>query len=93
MFVAAEGGDESDDLGDEIEPRKPAGPKGYTHYVVRTAFHNGGIVSRHRSAEAAERAAAKYAFTGCTCGCASVVAAADYDTLPAAGTNPYAITR
>lgn len=42
--------------------------------VVKTAFHGGGIVSRHRSLAAAARSADRWASKHCTCGCTGVVA-------------------
>lgn len=41
--------------------------------VVRTAFHGGGIVSRHYTDAAAHKAAKRIATGDCTCGCAGVV--------------------
>lgn len=65
------------------------------HYVVRTAFHGGGVVSRHRTREAAERAAARYRRGDCTCGCAQVIPAEQYEALPEAmsALSPYAAAR
>jgi hypothetical protein len=71
----------------------------YTHYVVRTAFHGGGLRSRHRSEGAAERATIRARIGDCVCGCAVVVAAIDYPTLETQDRNqswshnPYAPTR
>jgi len=54
-----------------------------THAVVRTAFHGGGVVSRHRSEEAALRSVRRYWGTcGCACGCVCVVPIEDLDQLP-----------
>jgi hypothetical protein len=53
-----------------------------TYYVVRTKFHGGGIVSRHRVEARADEAARRYSRGGCCCGCAGVVTADEYDTLP-----------
>ena len=70
-----------------------------THYVVGTAFHGGGIISRHQSEEAAERSLSaghsrhsgdKMVFgvhhygMGCRCGFGHVVTAERYDSLPIA---------
>lgn len=63
-------------------------------YVVATAFHGGGISSRHRSEAAAEKAASKHRGT-CTCGCVGVISAEDYENLRTADkcTSPYALAR
>ena len=65
----------------------------YRYYLVRTAYHGGGIVSRHSTPELAERALQRrYGKTTCGCGCAVVVQAADYDSLPLAtdfSASPY----
>ena len=56
-----------------------------THYVMETAFHGGGIVSRHRSAHAADAAAARiqsHHHRECACGGGVVVAVEEYDDLP-----------
>ena len=45
----------------------------YRYEVYATAFHGGGLISRHRTREAAERAACKWASPDCVCGCAGVV--------------------
>lgn len=65
----------------------------YAFYVVRTAFHGGGIVSRHTTRELAEAAARRYASKDCSCGCCGVVAAADYASLPniSSSPSPYAL--
>lgn len=65
----------------------------YPWLVVRTAFHGGGIVSRHRYERTANAAALRYASKHCECGCAGVVAAADYDSLPVHSevSSPYAL--
>jgi len=53
----------------------------FKFYVVRTAFHGGGIVSKHKTIERA-RQALSIARTGdCTCGCAGVVAVEDYHRI------------
>lgn len=42
--------------------------------VVRTAFHGGGVLSRHRKLARAEVAAERYRKLGnCCCGCARVI--------------------
>jgi hypothetical protein len=67
----------------------------YPWLVVRTAFHDGGIVSRHRTRAAADAASRRIGSRSCTCGCTCVIAAADYDALPVhydAG-SPYAAAR
>ena len=63
--------------------------------VVRTAYHGGGIVSRHRSPEAAERAARRQRVPDCVCKCAVVILAADVDALPYAtdAKTPYSAAR
>lgn len=69
----------------------------YQYYVVLTQFHGGGIVSRHRTREAAERAARKQRVSGCVCGCAGAISAGDYEMLEdahnQAWSNPYALTK
>jgi hypothetical protein len=50
--------------------------------VVRTAFHGGGIVSRHTTEVLAERAAQRYAMADCECGCAGVLPLEEVDALP-----------
>jgi sugar (pentulose or hexulose) kinase len=70
--------------------------KDYPYYVVRTAFHGGGVVSRHWSQDAANKSARRFAGDGsCACGCAVALAAEDYTRLPYAETesNPYAAAR
>jgi hypothetical protein len=66
-------------------------------YAVRTQFHGGGIISRHKNEELAAKAAKKYRMTDCCCGCAGVAEAAEYDRLESAGEqswpNPYALTQ
>jgi hypothetical protein len=68
-------------------------------YVVRTAFHGGGIISTHGTLGAAHRACRAWAAGDCTCGCAGVVEAADYNGLETQDRNqswshnPYALTR
>lgn len=65
--------------------------KPYPYYLVRTAFHGGGVVSRHWTEANAERARKRWVGpTDCTCGCAVVVAAEDYATLPRVDQNPSA---
>lgn len=52
------------------------------YYVVWTAFHNGGIYSRHYTEERAQTVVDRYrAKTDCTCGCLDVVRAEDYYNL------------
>lgn len=50
--------------------------------VVKTAFHGGGILSLHISAEAAERAARKYKQNDCKCGCCRVVPITELAAVP-----------
>lgn len=51
-------------------------------FVIKTKFHGGGIVSRHISQAAAEKAAKKYTRgTDCACGCCDVVTAAELHNL------------
>jgi hypothetical protein len=46
----------------------------YTHALYRTSFHGGGLISHHRSLEAAERAQRRWSGdTDCVCGCAVIV--------------------
>ncbi len=66
----------------------------WTHYVVRTAFHSGGIVSKHKSRKAAERSAKRWTGnTECQCGCCGVVPAEELSLLVAAtdARSPYTL--
>ena len=60
----------------------------YPYYAVRTAYHGGGIISRHTTRALAEQAARRYAAKDCACGCAGAVATIDYAALPHMGTQP-----
>ena len=64
--------------------------KPYPYYLVRTAFHGGGVVSRHWSREGAEAARRRYNGKGCTCvcGCCVVVGQSDYEGLPYVDQQP-----
>ncbi len=53
----------------------------YPHVAVVTAYHGGGILSRHKTIDAASRAVRRYAGDECTCGCACVYPTSDLDTL------------
>lgn len=70
-----------------------------THAVVATKFHGGGVVSRHHSEDAAERAARRWRMRDCTCGCCGVVAVEDLAVLPGdearldSTYSPYALVR
>jgi len=63
--------------------------------IYRTAFHGGGLVSRHHTQELAEVAASKFRRGDCVCGCCAVLgpgevpADAEYNRNIAH--NPYAI--
>jgi len=69
------------------------------YYVVRTAFHGGGIVSRHLSRERAEAAARRYRAKDCICGCAGVFSDEEYEQLETLDENqrhshnPYALVQ
>jgi hypothetical protein len=67
----------------------------YNYYLVKTRFHGGGIVSRHKTLRAAEKAAKHWRSTSCTCGCCGVVTAADYEHLIDADKcdSPYALCK
>ncbi len=52
------------------------------YLVVRSAFHGGGIVSRHRSLKAAARAVVEERNAECCCGCAGIVPASREDEIP-----------
>ncbi len=69
----------------------PVGP----YLVVRTAFHGGGLVSKHRTVARAAEAVAHCESQDCTCGCARIVPAAEWDMLPYASESrdPYAAAR
>lgn len=56
-------------------PLIPVSPSSvrYPYRVYRTAFHGGGLLSRHATAPAAEKAARKARIGDCCCGCAVVV--------------------
>ena len=55
-----------------------------TYYVMETAFHGGGIISRHRSEHAADAALSRIQsrHRECACGGGVVVAVEEYDDLP-----------
>ena len=59
--------------------------------VVWTAFHGGGLVSRHRTATRAIERARREGPADCTCGCTCVLPAAEYGDLPQAAEcqHPY----
>lgn len=65
----------------------------YRYCLVRTAFHGGGIVSRHRTLAAAEKAKARFAAGECKCGCAHVVPIGELGLLPTIETctSPYQV--
>ena len=69
----------------------PPGP----YLVVRTAFHGGGEVSRHKALDRAAMALLRYRAGECSCGCAEIVPASEYDELPHANEshNPYGAAR
>lgn len=73
------------------------GKPDFAFYLMRTAFHGGGVVSRHLSQLTAERKRAKVlSRTECTCGCVVVVPAQEYASLPLVGSDastPYAAAR
>lgn len=52
--------------------------------VVLTAFHGGGLVSRHQTATRAIERARREGIADCVCGCAGVMSVAAFDALPAA---------
>jgi len=56
-------------------------PRMHKYILVRTQFHGGGLISTHRSQEAAERARRKYRMSDCVCGCAVIVSREEYDNL------------
>lgn len=68
---------------------------GFRYHVYATAFHGGHLISRHRTAEAAEAAARRGRMSDCTCWCTGVIDTAsetpgtrrDQDSYP----DPYAI--
>lgn len=66
----------------------PDGP----YLLIRTAFHRGGIISRHRTLRTAGLAAAKYSRGKCACGCCHIMAPSEYRSLPYAQDchSPYA---
>jgi hypothetical protein len=68
---------------------------GLNYYVVATAFHGGGLISRHHSRAAAERKASLWKSKECVCGCCGIVTAAEYDKLPlhTETRSPYALAR
>jgi hypothetical protein len=67
----------------------------HKYVLVRTKFHGGGLISSHRSLEAAERAQRQYRKTDCTCGCARIVSREEYDALPSSidVQSPYSAAR
>jgi hypothetical protein len=68
---------------------RQARPRVYRYALYRTQFHGGGLVSRHGSLEAAEKAQRSHrGGTDCICGCYVVV---DHERDPApapAGAEP-----
>lgn len=62
--------------------------------VVRTAFHGGGVVSRHKTATAAILKA-RSGRSDCSCGCFAVVPESEIENLPVAedSRSPYAGAR
>lgn len=49
-------------------------PRVYRYALYRTQFHGGGLLSRHETIDAAERARARHrGRTECLCGCAVIV--------------------
>lgn len=69
--------------------------KQFPFLVVRTQFHGGGVVSRHRFRETAERAARRYESASCSCGCAGVVTLEEYEQLRDCGetVSPYILCK
>ena len=59
--------------------------------LVWTAFHGGGIVSKHKTATAAAKAKRRHKSDDCTCGCTKIIAASDVEELPTAdnASSPY----
>ncbi len=66
----------------------PATRNGIRYYVVRTAFHGGGVVSQHRCLAAAYRSADKHSRGECTCGCCDVIPASSFRDLSWAADTP-----
>jgi hypothetical protein len=66
----------------------------WRYFVVSTKFHGGGILSRHHSEGAADRACKRARVGDCVCGCACVVPADGLHGLRGAtdsmGSSPYA---
>ena len=60
------------------------GRQGFRYAVVLAAFHGGGVVSWHRTREAAERRARRKRMADCVCGCTHVVRVEDLAHLPEA---------
>ena len=58
--------------------------KNHAYYVVRTAYHFGGVASAHKSLKAAQRAAKRYHRKCRNHPCCDVVAADDLWELPGA---------
>jgi len=68
----------------------------YPFVLVRTAYHGGGVVSRHKSKAGAERARARRLLgCDCRCGCYHVILASAYAGLPCAeqAGSPYNAAR
>lgn len=63
--------------------------------VYRTAFHGGGLISRHHTRELADKAAQHYRMSDCICGCAGVIGPGekpkDADENNRIWKNPYAL--
>lgn len=57
--------------------------------VYRTNFHGGGLLSRHRTRAAADKAAQRRASSECTCGCVVVIEPGMADPEPAGEGSAY----
>lgn len=69
--------------------------EGWPYLVVATQFHQGGLVSKHRTRASAEAHAKHWRGAECKCGCCAVIESKDWDDLPEAqySTDPYELTR
>lgn len=66
----------------------------YPYRVFATAFHGGGFISRHATRKPAEKAAERWAYADCMCGCAGVIGPGEEPGTQADQnqySNPYAV--
>ena len=64
-------------------------------WLVKTAFHGGGLISKHSTIELAEKAQSKWNMGECKCGCSGIVSPDEFDNLDLAMnlSDPYALAQ